>query len=292
MLAVDPEGLAESAVPIVAALARKSGGQVYVVGVTDGDDPSQRRAAVEDHVRRATEELTAAGLAVQGEVRHAPAGSSAAAEIVTAARARGADLVALGSHGHGSVAALVLGSTGRRVAAEIEAPILLVHGAGPIQATASLVPAPIRRILVPVDYSEASRHAVDVARAIARDGGATVMVFHAREMVPWGDAPYVESSEEAQQLLQEMADRLRASGCAVETRITEPMLSPVSSITKAAEEWNADLIVVGSRRLTALGGLLLGSVTQGVVNQTTRPVLVAGHPVHDPLRGAQSPSSN
>ena len=63
MLPVDPQGLAESVLPIVAALARKSGGQVFVVGVSDADDSSERRAAVEDHVRRATDELRAAGLA-------------------------------------------------------------------------------------------------------------------------------------------------------------------------------------------------------------------------------------
>jgi hypothetical protein len=39
VLAVDPEGLAESVLPIVAALARRGGGEVFVVGAAKAGDP-------------------------------------------------------------------------------------------------------------------------------------------------------------------------------------------------------------------------------------------------------------
>jgi hypothetical protein len=51
VLAVDPEGLAESVLPIVAALARRGGGEVFVIGAAKAGDPPEQRAALEKHVR-------------------------------------------------------------------------------------------------------------------------------------------------------------------------------------------------------------------------------------------------
>jgi len=143
---------------------------------------------------------------------------------------------------------------------------------------------------VPVDYSESSRQAVRVAVDVAREEGAAVLVLHVREMVPFGDVPYVEGPEEAQKLMQELTAELPASEVSIENRIGEPSLNPVPEIVAAAEKWNADLIVLGSRRLTAAGGLFLGSVAQGVVKRSSRPVLMAGHPTHQLVRGGQQPA--
>jgi hypothetical protein len=54
VLAVDPEGLAESVLPIVAALARRGGGEVFVIGAAKAGDPPEQRAALEQHVREAS----------------------------------------------------------------------------------------------------------------------------------------------------------------------------------------------------------------------------------------------
>lgn len=48
-----------------------------------------------------------------------------------------------------------------------------------------------------------------------------------------------------------------------------------ASIADAADRSDAGLIVMGSRRLTDLGGLVLGSAAHGVVRRTQRPVLLA-----------------
>jgi nucleotide-binding universal stress UspA family protein len=142
-----------------------------------------------------------------------------------------------------------------------------------------------------VDFSEISKQAVKVAADIAREEGATLLILHVREMVPFGDVPYIEGPEETQQLMQAIAAELPTTGVSIEKRIDEPSLNPVPEIVEAAEKWNADLIVLGSRRLTAAGGLFLGSVAQGVVRHSSRPVLMAGHPTHQLVRGGQQPAS-
>lgn len=67
VLAVDPEGLAESVLPVVAALARRGGGEVLVVGAAKAGDPPEQRAALEKHVREAAGELNAAGGRLTGK---------------------------------------------------------------------------------------------------------------------------------------------------------------------------------------------------------------------------------
>ena len=288
VLAVDPEGLAESVLPILGTLARRSGGEVFVVGAAKASDLPEHRAALEKHVREAAGELNAAGVTAHGEVRQVAEDSSAAAEIVATCHERAADLVALGSHGRGNIAALLEGSVGRQVLSQVEAPAILVHSRE--AAKGSFLPRPLRRILVPVDYSESSRQAAKVAVDVAREEGAALLVLHVREMVPFGDVPYIEAPEEAQQLMQELTAELPTSGVNIEKRIDAPSLNPVPEIVEAAEKWNADLIVLGSRRLTVAGGLFLGSVALGVVKHSNRPVLMAGHPTHQLVRGGQQPA--
>ena len=68
-----------------------------------------------------------------------------------------------------------------------------------------------------------------------------------------------------------------------EARVTEG--DPREEIIKAAEEWGADLVVVGARGLGAIKGFLLGSVSHAVARHAPCPVLVVkGRP--QPLRSA------
>src|SRR5579864_4269429 len=120
VLAVDPDGLAESVLPVLATLARRSGGQVFIVGAAKSSDAHELREALDKHVQEATDELTAAGINAQGEVRQVPEESSVAEAIVSACHEHAADLVALGSHGRGSLAALIEGSIGRQVLSRLE----------------------------------------------------------------------------------------------------------------------------------------------------------------------------
>ena len=57
--------------------------------------------------------------------------------------------------------------------------------------------------------------------------------------------------------------------------------SVAAAIVAAAEEFGADLVVVGSRRPVGIGGVLLGSVGHEVVSRMRRPVLLARR-VRDP----------
>jgi nucleotide-binding universal stress UspA family protein len=83
----------------------------------------------------------------------------------------------------------------------------------------------------------------------------------------------------ARQVVRESGLALKREGITVSTVVRRGDAG--QEILQVAEEWQADLVVVGSRGLTGLGGLLLGSVPRTVAQQCRRPVLVARCPRSD-----------
>jgi nucleotide-binding universal stress UspA family protein len=69
--------------------------------------------------------------------------------------------------------------------------------------------------------------------------------------------------QDAEQLTRQARERIAAPGLSVETAIGEG--DPRTAIVDAADEWQADLIVVGSHGRTGLKRLVMGSVAQAVV---------------------------
>jgi nucleotide-binding universal stress UspA family protein len=269
VLALDRDGLAESAVPVVAALARSSLAQVVVLSVRDAETDAAPAVVTAHAAAAAVARLEAEGVCARTEVLSVHA-RPVAAVIVEAAHHLRADLVALGSRGRGDLAGLLLGSVGHRVAARLDCPILLVHAGG---YEARL--APIRRLLVAVDDSEDAMGAVATAAGLAGEHGADVVVVHSLDDEAVDRDGYGAAQHAAFALLDRAAWRLAARGRTVEARLLTGPGSVAARLAAAAERWNADLIVVGSRRPTDLGGLILGSVGHELVRRTHRPVLLA-----------------
>ncbi len=69
-------------------------------------------------------------------------------------------------------------------------------------------------------------------------------------------------------------DKLEEAG--VEVDLTESSGDPAEAIISAADELDADMIVLAARKRTPTGKVLFGSVTQAVLLGTARPVLVCG----------------
>jgi len=134
-------------------------------------------------------------------------------------------------------------------------------------------------ILHPTDGSASSQKALDLACDLARDRGARLIVVHVQrrhglDMVPEALARYervehlrmTESDlhrATAQSIANAAEQEARARGLtAVESMVVEG--DPSREIVGAAKTTGADLIVMGSRGLGDLQGLLLGSVSHKV----------------------------
>ena len=142
--------------------------------------------------------------------------------------------------------------------------------------------SPSKTIVVGIDGSEPSRHALRWALDEARLRGADLRVVYAwpapfniagpyEQMGP----QYDESAKPADQMVAEelVEHELEAedvTGIRTEKRIAQG--SPVQALLDAASD--ADLLVVGTRGRGGFKGLLLGSVSQQCVAHATCPVVV------------------
>jgi nucleotide-binding universal stress UspA family protein len=130
-----------------------------------------------------------------------------------------------------------------------------------------------RKILLATDGSEDAELAGLAAASLSVGSGAELHIVHAWQSVPH---PLVDADlfeEEAARILKVQAERVADAGAAV--RVAHLVMGPpVDAILDLGEEIGADLLVVGSRGHGTLERLILGSVSEGVVHHSTRPVLV------------------
>lgn len=147
-----------------------------------------------------------------------------------------------------------------------------------------------QRILVGVDNSEASRAALAHAVALAAAQRAQLRAVHVAEEIPGGLFDYPSTviadvrraaEEEGDRVLARAQDAARQAGVDVETRLLR-IVSPYPRIARLlvneAQDWAADLIVLGTHGRRGLDRLLLGSVAEGVSRLATVPVLLVRQP--------------
>ncbi len=137
------------------------------------------------------------------------------------------------------------------------------------------------KILVAVDGSQHSNKAIKEAIKVAKFTGGQVTLIHVYPLEPLAST-IVSPSQELYKIVQNDAKTLM--GEAKKLAETE---NPAKSVTglllegdaaeqivKTAHKDSYDLIVIGARGLGKLSGLILGSVSQGVVKDSPCPVLI------------------
>lgn len=137
-----------------------------------------------------------------------------------------------------------------------------------------------RKILVAVDSEPIAAHAADIAAELAHQAGAELAFIHvvdpalvnAADTGLQPDVLVASARTEAQRLIGDFRKRLATQQATLE--FVEIGL-PASEIVKAAKDWPADLVVIGSHGRGGLRRALLGSVAEAVMRQAPCPVLVA-----------------
>jgi nucleotide-binding universal stress UspA family protein len=202
-------------------------------------------------------------------------GSAPGKGILDYERQHDIDLIVMGTHGRRGLDRLMLGSTAEEVVRLAAAPVLTVRSA----EADSPKPA-VRRILVPVDFSEFSPLAVTYTKELALAYGACLNVLHVLDettgtltFVPEAKSGFVTASDElarrAQHALSDLIDQTREAGIKAETFLIPGFAA--SEIVRFAAAHNADLIVIASHGRTGLSRWLLGSVAEKVVRTAPCP---------------------
>ncbi|MEM7048642.1 MAG: universal stress protein [Acidobacteriota bacterium] len=189
------------------------------------------------------------------------------------------EVLIVGSRGLSGLSHLLLGSTAERVVQRASCPVLTVH--------ADSSPVPLRTVVVPTDFSADAESAVHQARHLFHGAGDTLRVVLVHifslpvEYTAYGTVPTAfrnlgQVAARANRQLEETADKLRAEGYQVETECREG--ASASGILELADEFDADLIAMGTRGLTGMAHLLLGSTAERVVQKAPCPVLTVRAP--------------
>jgi nucleotide-binding universal stress UspA family protein len=132
------------------------------------------------------------------------------------------------------------------------------------------------KILLAFDGSEPSTRAMELVRRLALTSGGEVLVFHVVErFIGHTGAVDTETPEEITDLMETTVRSLKDEGVSARGVIVHAMSGRTAAeILEAAKDFGADVVVVGSRGLTDMAGILLGSITHKVIHLADRPVLV------------------
>ena len=132
-----------------------------------------------------------------------------------------------------------------------------------------------KRILCAVDFSPGSLEAFRVAVEMARLHSGALHLFHAIEAQPAGPGEVViEIVQKANAAMEGLVASARSSlkGLAFTSEVTSG--KAFVEIVNRAREWNADLIVLGSKGTTSLEEIVVGGTAEAVMKQASCSVLV------------------
>lgn len=200
-------------------------------------------------------------------------------KLIELANAEAADLIVLGTNQRRGLSRFWLGSVSRGVLHHATTNVVCVPASEEQNPVAEQLPA-YRRVLVPTDFSKHGNRAVTFAYGAAPRGGEVCLIHVIPPPSAFRPEPDRADGPRAKRKL-ELAARLRAlvpkeaesRGVKSRVEIAEHQ-HPDAAICQAAERFAADLICIGSRGRSGLKKKLLGSVTEGLMRRSTRPVLV------------------
>jgi nucleotide-binding universal stress UspA family protein len=233
--------------------------------VLPADWIGEARRLAQQKLETAHDAVTARGLTGSVHLGDVPAAHA----IADRARAIGADLVVVGTHGHTGLKHVLLGSVAERTVEHAPCAVWTVKGSGA---------ASPRTVVVGTDFSEGGAEAIRVAAEWARGFGARLHLVHALQIPMPLIAPYevaipegiIEGARrEAKRQLEEAAKAV--TGVSVTTELASTPAH--AALVDAATRLPAELIVTGSRGLTGVKHALLGSVAERTLRYAPCSVL-------------------
>jgi nucleotide-binding universal stress UspA family protein len=169
-----------------------------------------------------------------------------------------ADLLVVGARGKGLLKALHLGSTSEWLLECPNTPLVIARTSGTTE-----------KVVVCVDGSSHSAAAVDVLASLPWIGNTEIVVV-----------AVVEYDNDIREKAQAAADQLSATGAKVSVRVIMPdpqyiTINPRIGIIEVLDEVEPELVVLGTRGLTGLPRLRLGSVASAMAHYAKCTVLLA-----------------
>ncbi len=194
---------------------------------------------------------------------------------------RHADLVVLSTHGRGGLSRAWLGSVADGLVRHADAPILLIRPQAMPDFSETV--GAFSRVLLPVDGTRASEHAVQFAADVAGKGDAHYTLFRVVNPPPAVLQTMVSAQEveqiasdlrvKAEQQLVRLEKQMWAGDFDVDSAV-RVSFQPAQAILGFAAEIEADLIALATHGRGAIGRTFVGSIADKIIRASTTPVLV------------------
>jgi nucleotide-binding universal stress UspA family protein len=234
--------------------------------------------AVEGELTNLVGTLSKEGIEADMVLRAPPAAQA----IVEVAREQHADLIVMASHQRHGLNRWLNGSVTEAVLQNTATPLLVV----PAQALPSS--RQTVRVLVPLDGSAPGEAALDVLKGWAARRPIEVLLLRIlaipRVVVGWDQAmvvPPIDADEmeaevrQAQAYLAERAEALSAEGVPARRQVIETVEPVAKVILDTAQRESADGIALGTHGKGSMARVVLGSVSEDVLEHSPVPVLLA-----------------
>jgi nucleotide-binding universal stress UspA family protein len=272
-LATDGSKESDAALVVATTLAAASAARVRVVqiwnldlhhhhGHWDGEVRSEARRLVE----AAVGQFQAAGVLAESEILRADDDHVVSA-IVAAARNFSADLVVVGSRDASDWPSMLKQSAGNQLPCTFDCPALIVRDRPAAQRQS-------QRVLLALaggDEIAASAHA---AVAAAAGPGSAVLVLHVAQTIYELDGFMFDEAADTEAAMSRAIRLVSEAGVVVESLVSHQRPA-AETVVETAKSWKADMIVVGSSRMSDIASMVLGSVSHHLLRTTGRPVLIA-----------------
>jgi nucleotide-binding universal stress UspA family protein len=277
VVALDSSVLSTRAMPFARTVAHLWHGRMVLVHAT-AHPAAAGAGPVEGQLTDLVRALRSEGIDADAQLRRAPPAEA----VVDVARSEHADLIVMASHQRHGFDRWLHGSVTEEVLQHTSTPLLVV----PALAVPSSRRSP--RVLAPLDGSPAGEAALDFVIGLSSERPIDVLLLRIVPIGPvvvgWDPAfvvPPVSSDEieaevrDAQAYLVERAEFLRGQGLTARRRVIETMEPIARVIRDTAQREQVDAIALGTHGKGGMARMVLGSVSEDVLESSPVPVLLA-----------------
>jgi nucleotide-binding universal stress UspA family protein len=292
LVPLDGSPFSARALPVAAAMARRTGARLHVVTVLDPsayvpfvpgevlvpvmdtEALAARRTADEAAIRAEAERLRAEGVHAEGRLLE----GTVVEALAEGALAVHADLVVMTTHGRSGLERLWLGSVATSFLQRAPCPVYLVRPEGPAPAE----PLPTGEMLVPLDGSPFADSMLPRAADFAKSLGLSLRLFtvaipHAVPMAPFGTEALLADESDLTRQEHDARERLEALARAMPVPCTVSVATDMTAtraIVDEAARPEVGLVAMATHGRTGIARLVLGNVADSVLRSAPKPMLV------------------
>lgn len=180
-----------------------------------------------------------------------------ASGILRLARARGADMIVVGTHGRRGLSRIIMGSVAEEIVRSSHVPVLVARGR----------PGEIKRILAPVHFTSYSNHGFAYAAGVAERLKARLTALHVNLDPIWGGNALMR--------VRRLVESAPAGARCESSVVVDD--DAAHGIKRASAKH--DLIVLVAHKRSAIEDVLIGTTAERVLRTSRKPLLLVPPPV-------------